>query len=779
VLQAGDRLTIGPLEFRLRPATEHELGARPTAQGVAASPPDAPVAQPPIAATAARMNSELNLRRELEEQISSLRAEIVRQNQKLHENLAQQSVQSASLANRRALEEAEQRLRQAEHKERHIRDLLAELSRENAGLLERQQVQDRQGRAELAELRSALEREQAHVRQERDRLSAEQTSLAGERSRLDQREGELATRQRELETKGRQLRQESDSLEQRRAELARREAQFEQRERRQQDPSSPAPAAGDSDQHAQLAVERGRLEEQQLALEAQQRILDEARRRLEQDRAEFDIATAHLDQRRAAVNEEAAQLENQRQQLRREREELSSREDQLELRQKEFAARSAAAQQSADDAGRESERASESEAELERLRIELQSERESLARERASFAAAQAQHQAEHAARVAQQRDWEASRMEFVNRQAELDQANVELDAFRRGLEAERRNLDEERRSLEQSREAWRRSDAVAEHRPGPQMQPAFANERPLHAEPEATSAESGATNDLRQTLASMFGIRDLDHARSHHEPQVDEPGSIRDAAGEELRGSEEPNRPSMPDRYQTSAEEEHFASERSVAALPRGLSAYVATPAQSAESDSPTSDADDRDSIAAYMERLLARNRPNKNRGGESEFRPVVAQVPTSAPIIVTPDSTLDESGSSDPAQPVAEVSREPRQPRHQQDKDAVRANLNSLREVANLSARTAIARHSGKQLKDKLLVKLLLTTACFVVGLVLLTSKWWGHGAYATYGWGALGLGIVTGMEMLARSLGLVSLSKMSAGDTPEGQPEVPNEV
>src|SRR5690606_6911857 len=61
------------------------------------------------------------------------------------------------------------------------------------------------------------------------------------------------------------------------------------------------------------------------------------------------------------------------------------------------------------------------------------------------------------------------------------------------------------------------------------------------------------------------------------------------------------------------------------------------------------------------------------------------------------------------------------------QLESERERQNLNSLREVANLSARSALARHASTELKNTLLVQGIVTGVFVAAAIVLLASPMW----------------------------------------------------
>ncbi len=118
-------------------------------------------------------------------------------------------------------------------------------------------------------------------------------------------------------------------------------------------------------------------------------------------------------------------------------------------------------------------------------------------------------------------------------------------------------------------------------------------------------------------------------------------------------------------------------------------------------------------DSIAAYMERLLARNKMSSDA---SDFVPVTKPVPSepapppmaSAPM--SPLESMDDHGDDAGALP-DRGSAVPFESRTRVDKDEVRAALQSFRQVANFSARSALATHSSKTVRGDLAVQGVLT--------------------------------------------------------------------
>jgi hypothetical protein len=156
-------------------------------------------------------------------------------------------------------------------------------------------------------------------------------------------------------------------------------------------------------------------------------------------------------------------------------------------------------------------------------------------------------------------------------------------------------------------------------------------------------------------------------------------------------------------------------------------------------------------ESVESYMERLLARSR--KSGGIDAPW----LQAPARGTVV---DARREERGADDadvaerpvvaapaPALPLPE-------PSHRQDKASVRADLDSLRNVANTAARSAIAKYSSRATREKLLYRSLLTTLAVLITLVLLSSMFWGDGSYVNLGWLGAAASAAMGFDVLRTS-------------------------
>lgn len=157
-------------------------------------------------------------------------------------------------------------------------------------------------------------------------------------------------------------------------------------------------------------------------------------------------------------------------------------------------------------------------------------------------------------------------------------------------------------------------------------------------------------------------------------------------------------------------------------------------------------------DSVAAYMKDLLARNRARHGQQGQPEDYVVMpfsdsstssdSAAPGENTEPASAEETVDVHDATDPNW--QEGDGEETQswlsqgPKHQLDKDRVRAETQTLREVANATARSAVSKASRRQLKVQVAVKSIASIAmlgCGVAASVL--------GVSAMFTFLALGVG------------------------------------
>jgi len=226
----------------------------------------------------------------------------------------------------------------------------------------------------------------------------------------------------------------------------------------------------------------------------------------------------------------------------------------------------------------------------------------------------------------------------------------------------------------------------------------------------------------------------------------------------------------------ESSEAESEWPQEETAEALCSAL-AGVAAPDEEM-SEYHLDDAQNPDSVADYMRGLLDRSR---NRGSQSFNPPQLSSrqetsadkpwrsdrredpsATATAEVILEEDDPLADSWTDDVNTPVehqGETERAERapavsSPRKPVDKEAVRSDMDSLREIANLTARTAITRHARKKQKKRLLVAGTIAAVSYATAAVLLTGELWGAASYPAQGWAATGVGSLMMIEIV-RSL------------------------
>lgn len=139
--------------------------------------------------------------------------------------------------------------------------------------------------------------------------------------------------------------------------------------------------------------------------------------------------------------------------------------------------------------------------------------------------------------------------------------------------------------------------------------------------------------------------------------------------------------------------------------------------------------DADDPESISAYMERLLARTRRSSSGADEPPKASTTRRTPPPPPPMPpAPPPLVMQSVESMTGEVVIPAATN-LAPRHQVDKDQLRAHLRSFREVANVSARSALKTSAWKQLKTGFYVKATLTGVLSLVTAAFMAAPLWGN--------------------------------------------------
>jgi uncharacterized membrane protein YcjF (UPF0283 family) len=126
-------------------------------------------------------------------------------------------------------------------------------------------------------------------------------------------------------------------------------------------------------------------------------------------------------------------------------------------------------------------------------------------------------------------------------------------------------------------------------------------------------------------------------------------------------------------------------------------------------------------------MQQLLARSRPQLEVPADLQFGsiPDDSQTKPSSPAIEVPF----------PAPPPPPPTPAPTKTIAPEDKEAIRANLDSFRELANISARSAVAKHQSTKLQTVVQVKFIVLAIAMCVTVVLWIAGWFSAGSYLPY--------------------------------------------
>lgn len=654
---------------------------------------------------------------------------------------------------------------------------------------------------EVAADRAEVERRAAELKHAADQLEEERNSIEGERSRLSAAAADLVEREASLAASI-EAQQSADhdtnvELHQLREEL--------------------------SVGRASLARERDELDAARITLDQQQENLAERQRALEQTIANVEVRAAEIEALRERIDRESASLEG----LRREYEENWNRSPSAEP--------ATSHEQSPDDATAELHRQIETlQARLVEFEQGVAVERSTWLGERQAFADSEATARDELTSvstRIAEGdsrcRDLEAEidamKAQIIQERDAFDRAreswNAEQDLLlrdRMALEAEWKRLEEhvnrdyspppvpteepyqeiaaepefeaytpppipfdetgEAPQLEQSGEFNSEPQSYDSdyNNPADDQLSAdgfqFAHASPTDDQvwnPEAVN--SGAPDDvmkLRAELAELFGIQPGGSSGDGSElaaeaTEFDEStgaAPTTDEYGEPIAcDSPEGYVPGQSDIGVEAPEEGIAQDSLEQAAVPAENveTSFDADPSTSGETNG--AEESHEEIMSAYLDRILGRNRDSN----EAAVRPKVHHVHEQQPAAETHH---DEAEANSPKQP---------RRLNDEEKVALRANLDSFRELANKQARAAVAKHKSNELKSGVQMTSVISVLIAVVGVVLLTAQFWSNTSYTSWGILALSIAGALGMWTFANSIKIRQLQALQhfAKDDSEG--------
>ena len=235
------------------------------------------------------------------------------------------------------------------------------------------------------------------------------------------------------------------------------------------------------------------------------------------------------------------------------------------------------------------------------------------------------------------------------------------------------------------------------------------------------TPAETDPLLSLRSRLAELFGIASLGQPAAESPAGSESAVDHSDAELTDVDGS-------TPEADLTAAryiESDPEAGDEEVVEAPVSTEPESAPSLTAAVAAMPAPEGDG-DSISSYMERLIARSRkPAEDQPAakaETQIRPTSPPAPVVDTVEKEPECAADE-------RPTQSKNLTP------PDKELLRANLDSFRELANISARSAVAKHESKKLHSVVQFKLIMLAMSVGLCLALWAANLMNRGSYVPY--------------------------------------------
>ncbi|MCA8983313.1 MAG: FHA domain-containing protein [Planctomycetaceae bacterium] len=283
----------------------------------------------------------------------------------------------------------------------------------------------------------------------------------------------------------------------------------------------------------------------------------------------------------------------------------------------------------------------------------------------------------------------------------------------------------------------------------------------------------------LRQELAAMFGMGNMvphgSQASEEESACEEQTGQVEEAPVENSAAEAE----TREEDYGHSEQDAPLATEFEELVESRQPETVAGgSPVQgdvAGQGDVVVEDIEDAESVAAYMERLFARTSGNQTYVEPSlpspavqpaisaQTGPVLSSLPGVPNLMADPHSAGSPEISADcsrirVAAPI--------------DRDSMKREIESLRDVANQTARNALATHAWKQVKLKMWASGLLTLISAGTAGALICSPYWSPVSYENYGWLTLLLALVSGGELFRSRLALMRLKQSGKPATTSGE-------
>ncbi len=225
----------------------------------------------------------------------------------------------------------------------------------------------------------------------------------------------------------------------------------------------------------------------------------------------------------------------------------------------------------------------------------------------------------------------------------------------------------------------------------------------PLRPEPEA-AASSDPLASLRAQLAQMFDMKTESSSNPHAdlaEETSSESEPADDIPAEEMSTNDETVNETADSAGSTTDVSTSIEETQPAQVSHETVSSESSSPEKAASSENVESEEDD--SVENYMARLLSRARGGATVSPQEAKSLAVSATRASA---ASADPSGDVAAEEVPFDP-ADRSHLEAEPKHKQDRQAVRDHLQSFRQVAHQSARSALARHTTKHLLSTLIAK------------------------------------------------------------------------
>ena len=318
-------------------------------------------------------------------------------------------------------------------------------------VLSRERAELKSQRREIEAVRDEIAEERIAIETRREELMRQEEKLEETRRELDELRVELIDRQAEVDGRERQLTESRSMLDNERAELARREqdlvdeANRLQRDREELERQTQHAADLSNERAEQLASEKEQLQARQDELTRSLEEYQASMERLEASQCDLDRSWAQLEERRSTFESERAESEAIRRAIDEERVELTAREREFDAREALLSAAEREVSEQRQQLAREQEEAAH---EAQRMVESSRQQAEELVHEKAEIQAQQEELQLRQEQLQASLDALDASRLDLDGSWGEFEASRADCDAERERLAAIQRSIDEERADI-------------------------------------------------------------------------------------------------------------------------------------------------------------------------------------------------------------------------------------------------------------------------------------------------------------------------------------------